>query len=251
MDREYYLEYYFLERNHWWFRVRASIIIDHLKKICPEGKTLKVLNIGLATGLSTEILSQIGYVTSIEYNRECAEFTFKKLGVMVINASILDLPFKSHSFDLVCAFDVIEHVEDDQRAVDEMRRVCRSCGVIFITVPALNILWSHHDAVNNHYRRYTMRVITKLFDAPNEGEVIHKTYFNSILFPAILVFRVLSRIFPNSLIRHGAGSDFTIVKNENPINKLMFGIFSLERLLLKKFTFLIGTSILFSWKKFS
>ncbi|HEX3035903.1 MAG TPA: class I SAM-dependent methyltransferase [Thermodesulfobacteriota bacterium] len=249
MDRRYYDEYYFLERNHWWFRVRASIIMDYLRRIDPKNKTLTILNIGVATGASTEMLNQIGQVTSIEYDKGCAEFTSKELGIPVTSASILDLPFKNNSFDLVCAFDVIEHVEDDQKAVDEMKRVCKPGGTISITVPAFKFIWSRHDVVNKHYRRYIMKDIVNLFQTRNDGKITCKTYFNSILFPAISAFRLLSRILPDSLIRNGSGSDFTVLENKNFINKALFGIFSLERLLLKIFTLFIGTSILFSWRK--
>jgi len=134
MDREYYKEYYDLERNHWWFKVRASIIMDHLKKIIPSHINLKILNNGAATGASSMMLKSIGEVTSVEYDKETADLTSKKLGIPIISASITDLPFKNELFDLVCAFDVIEHVEDDISAVNELKRVCKPGGIVCLTV---------------------------------------------------------------------------------------------------------------------
>ena len=94
MDKLYYQEYYFLERNHWWFKVREEILKDHLYLNIPEKKnTLKILNIGAATGKTTEMLSNFGEVTSIEYDQDCCEFVNNKTGIKVINASILELPF--------------------------------------------------------------------------------------------------------------------------------------------------------------
>lgn len=249
MDRQYYQEYFFIERNHWWFRVRESIIVDHLKRIMLKSGVPRILNIGAAAGASTNMLEQFGNVISTEYDELSSVTTSKELEITVINCSILKLPFGNNSFDLVCAFDVIEHVEDDLEAINEMKRVCRSGGIICITVPALMMLWSHHDVVNNHYRRYRRGDIKRLFKAANDGEIIQVTYFNTILFPLILIFRLLSRVLPDPIIRHGAGSDFTVVRHNNPINGILGAIFGLERIVLRRFTFNVGTSILFSWRK--
>lgn len=250
MDRAYYNEYHFLERNHWWFVVRSRIINDAIKRLINSNKNLSILNIGIATGATNQFLQNYGNITSIEYDKECASFTYERSGEKIIVASAEDLPFKNNSFDLVCAFDVIEHIENDLRSVEEMKRVCNNGRNIFITVSAYMILWSHHDVVNQHKRRYISNEIVSLFNTKdNSGREIYKTYFNSLLLPLVLSFRLLSRIIPDSLIRKGAGSDFTIVNNDSPINKLLYQIFSIERFLLKYITFPFGSSILYAWRK--
>lgn len=70
MDRKYYDEYFYLERNHWWFRVRASIINDHLRKLRLRNDITRILNIGVATGATTKMLERYGVVTSTEYDHE-------------------------------------------------------------------------------------------------------------------------------------------------------------------------------------
>ncbi|HKR04883.1 MAG TPA: class I SAM-dependent methyltransferase, partial [Bacteroidia bacterium] len=195
MNEPYYREYYQLERNNWWFKVRAQIIMQHLKKVLKHENDLKILNIGAATGRTSELLNQFGNVTSLEYDKDCCEFVRQKLKMEIINGSILELPFADKTFDLVCAFDVIEHVENDFAGVEEMKRVCKSGGIICVTVPAFMQLWSHHDVVNQHYRRYLMPGLLKLFN-DQEGQIIYKTYFNSILFIPIYFFRLLSKIVP-------------------------------------------------------
>src|SRR6185295_13918370 len=234
MDKQYYAEYFELERAHWWFRVREKIIEDFLIKSIDPTSPLKILNVGAATGRTSELLGKYGEVTSIEYDQDCCTFTSEKLGIPILQGSILELPFADFSFDLVCAFDVIEHVEDDAKGVSEMVRVCKQGGIIYITVPAFNKLWSHHDVVNHHYRRYVMPDILKLFARFN-GEVTHKTYFNSLLFIPIFCFRILSNLFSFALPKKkGAGSDFTVVDEKSMINRLLFGIFSFERKLLRR-----------------
>lgn len=249
MDRQYYIEYFELERKHWWFRVRGKIIEDFLTKSINITSPLKILNVGAATGRTSEILSKYGEVTSIEYDKDCCSFTSEKLGMPVLHASILDLPFPDSSFDLVCAFDVIEHVEDDGTSVYEMERVCKKGGIIYITVPAFNKLWSHHDVVNHHHRRYVMQDILRLF-APFKGEIIHKTYFNSLLFVPIFCFRMLSNLLSFTLTKKkGSGSDFSVVNDKSIVNTILLNIFSFERVLLRKIRFPVGISILFMWIK--
>ena len=71
------------------------------------------------------MLSKFGEVTSLEYDKYCCEFLKEKTGIEAINASLTELPFSDNSFDLVCAFDVIEHIEDHEKAVDEIFRVLK------------------------------------------------------------------------------------------------------------------------------
>lgn len=247
MDKSYYVEYYTLERKHWWFIVRGKIIMDRIRKSVPTDQPLKILNVGVATGRSTELLSQLGEVTSLEYDKDCCEFTSERMGIEIINGSVLELPFEDNSFDLVCAFDVIEHIEDDQLGVSEMKRVCKSGGHVCVTVPAFMSLWSHHDVVNHHFRRYVMQPMKDLFDG--NGQTIYRTYFNSLLFPPIWFFRKLSRLSSQEN-REGAGSDFSVSNVNSLGNKIAGVIFEIERAFLNMgIKFPAGVSILYLWKK--
>ena len=125
MKKEYYKEYFYLERNHWWFVVRSKILKAVIHKFVSANSSLSILNVGVATGATTEMLSEFGEVTSIEYDPDCCDFMNKHSQIKVINGSILDLPGTDNAFDLVCCFDVIEHVEDHHRAVNELFRVCK------------------------------------------------------------------------------------------------------------------------------
>ena len=181
MNRDYYNEYYDIERTHWWFKVREKIIIQRLTSILGQRQKLKFLNIGAATGRSTEVLSKLGTVTSLEFDKDCCDFTKSKLGINMINGSITKLPFDSNSFDVVCAFDVIEHVEDQSLAVKEMKRVCKLNGIIYVTVPAFMFLWSHHDEVNQHFRRYTSRTLEDVFKT-YKLKKLYLSYFTNLFF---------------------------------------------------------------------
>ena len=214
MQNDYYKEYYDLERKHWWFVAREKIIVNYIKKMIKQkflnSDDLKILNVGCGPGRSSQYLASFGEVTSIEHDKECCEFASEKTGLTIINGSITDLPFQAESFDLVCAFDVIEHVEDDQLAITEMKRVAKNEGILLITVPAFMGVWSHHDVINHHFRRYKLPQIRKLFLKDNNGLMIFSSYFNTFLFPPIYFFRIISNWFNSGEKRNGSGSDSTV-----------------------------------------
>lgn len=246
MDNLYFKEYYKLERNHWWFTARSLILNDQIKNIC-KGKDLKILNIGVATGATSEMLATFGTVTSVEFDNDCCNFLRNDLKMDVTEASITDLPFVNESYDLVCAFDVVEHVENDRLAVNEMKRVCKINGHILSTVPAFNFLWSKHDEVNHHFRRYSENQYCNLYIS--SGTILFKSYFNCLLFLPVLVFRVISKFLPTNFMRKGAGSDFTI-SGSNTFAPLLFHIFATERIWLnRKISCPFGISFLLLWTK--
>jgi SAM-dependent methyltransferase len=261
MNKDYYKEYYHLERKNWWFTVRSKILADRIATLMPKKPTNQnenqvenqILNIGVATGATSEMLSNFGQVMSVEYDTDCYQFTKTILKTPILQGSILDLPFEKNSYDLVCAFDVIEHVEDDQKAVDEMIRVCKSGSYVIVTVPAFMSLWGQHDVINQHFRRYTLPEIENLFAKyQNEGTILYKTYFNSLLFPPIFVARNLLRLVPrkSEKNRQNAGSDHSLIEEKSPILKVLETIFEVERKMLRKnWHFPLGVSAMLVWQK--
>jgi SAM-dependent methyltransferase len=94
------------------------------------------------------------------------------------------LPFRADLFDFVIAQDVIEHVEDDAQALQEMYRVCAPGGIALVLVPAFTFLWSARDVRLHHYRRYTLdQIAQRLQDAG--FELIHRTYTDLFLLPLL------------------------------------------------------------------
>ncbi len=253
MNYQYYKEYYDIERQHWWFLAREKILSSYIQKLLLNGdlnkQNLKILNVGCGTGRSSEYLSDFGTVTSIEYDKFCCDFTSEKTGLEIINGSVTELPFKNESFDLVCAFDVIEHVEDDQLAVFEMKRVVKKNGIIFITIPAFMSLWSHHDLVNHHFRRYKLKEVQTLFDNQKNGNILFTSYFNFFLFLPIFFVRQISNLIQFTKNRPGSGSDFATFK-PGVLNNLLFKIMVSENIFIKnKIKLPFGVSLLYSWKK--
>ncbi len=247
MDKSYYLEYYELERRNWWFRARQEIIRSQVIRLAGERRDLNILNVGVATGASSVMLAEFGKVKSIEYDGDCFAFVKEKLDIDIEQGSILELRFDANSFDLVCAFDVIEHVEQDELAVQELMRVCKPGGFVLVTVPAFMSLFGKHDIVNQHFRRYEMDGLKRLF--MGRGEITYASYFNAILFIPIYMGRMLGKWFPRLFKREGSGSDFGLVKSQL-LDKIFYAIFISENVLLKKkIKFPFGVSALLSWGK--
>ncbi len=246
MDKQYYKEYYHLERKHWWFRARLEILEDLLTKQALHGLPARprILNAGVATGATTTMLEKHGTVTSLEYDKDCCDFLRETVKMPVVNASLTELPFEDAAFDLVCAFDVIEHIEDDALAVREIHRVLAPGGVVFLTVPAYQFLWSKHDEVNHHFRRYTADQLDRVLQqAAFRRE--RTSYFNSLLFPPIALARTVSNLRPEKETEEGtSGSDFDAYQTGDFVNSIFYKVFRLERKLLgKRGRFPFGVSL--------
>lgn len=255
MESNYYKEYYHLERLHWWFKARSYILESQIqKRIITENRKLKILNVGVATGATTKMLENFGEVVSVEYDNECCQFLKNQLNIEAIEASLTDLPFDDNTFDLVCAFDVIEHIEDDDKAVMEINRVLKIGGNFVITVPAYNFLWSNHDIINHHYRRYTSSNLSAKIQNSNL-KISFKSYFNFYFFLPIFLIRMIKNVLQKLTInvkkeKENTGSNFEIFGKSKLLNDFLYLFFKTENYLLSlNIRFPIGVSILFIGEK--
>lgn len=248
MESNYYKEYYLFEKLHWWFKARAHILYSQIKKrvLIDNQKKYKILNVGVATGATSIMLEQFGEVISVEYDKDCCLFLQNELKMDIVNASLTDLPFENNSFDIVCAFDVIEHIENDNAAIQEIKRVLKSDGKYVITVPSYNFLWSKHDVINQHYRRYTVKGLKSTLERLGL-KTSYYSYFNFYFFLPILMVRIVSNLLKrNKLSIENTGSDFEKFKKSSILNKALYWIFKSENFFLSlniKFPF--GVSMLF------
>ncbi len=245
MDKNYIQEYATLETTHWWFVVRQKIILQTLQRSIPLTGKLKILNIGVAAGASSDWLAQFGEITSVENEQLFLDYLSAKK-FSVIAASIEALPFENQTFDLVCAFDVIEHVEDHQLALAEMFRVCKNAGNVCITVPAFKSLWGTHDVVNGHKRRYLMKPLSEMM-LRNQGTVSYASYFNSLLFLPIFLMRKLATLDHRK--EKKLTSDFTFFSGNKSFKNLLKFIFGVEPFLLKWLRFPLGVSLIIVARK--
>jgi SAM-dependent methyltransferase len=174
-----------LDERHWWYRGRRRVL-DAILQNLPIPPQARILDAGCGSGRTLDDLSRRGTVAGTEINPDGASAA-RKRGHEVHEAPVEQLPFEDASFDLVTCLDVIEHTDDDVKSLHELRRVTMPGGHAVITVPAHPRLWSRHDVVNGHRRRYTRHSLEKA--ATEAGwEVSRMTGFNVVyLAPAALM----------------------------------------------------------------
>ena len=141
-----------LEERHFWHRERRALLLREVRRL---GKPGRVLEIGAAGGGNCALLARHGWQpTAVDISPVATEIA-RERGREALCAAARALPLPAEAFDLVLALDVLEHIEEDVLAVREMARVLRPGGTALIAVPCDMRLWSRHDEVLGHVRRYT------------------------------------------------------------------------------------------------
>ncbi len=223
-----------IEENHWWFKARREIVSHMLGKLGLPS-TAKILEVGCGTGGNLQMLSSFGTVLGLEPNENAFPFLEKYPFEIKKGAFPDDVPF-SESFDVITALDVIEHIQDDQGTLKKIYHLLKPGGYIIVTVPAYQFMWSYHDEVNHHLRRYRKKEIEKLFKVCNFNiEVI--SYYNTFLFLPILLARWIK-----NTINSKEGNDLAIPSGM--INQLLGKVFSSEKAIIPHFSLPFGVSIL-------
>jgi SAM-dependent methyltransferase len=192
VNHDFELQTHRVEDRHWWYRGRRRVLertIDGLG-LPPRAR---VLDAGCGSGRNMVDLAHWGTVTGVELSEAAAEAARGRHVGEVVEGSVLEMPFAPASFDLVVCLDVIEHLQDDRAALRELRRVLAPGGALLVTVPAYQWLWSGHDVVNHHHRRYSRTTLRRAArDAGWECE--RTTHFNSLLLPVAVALRALDRL---------------------------------------------------------
>jgi SAM-dependent methyltransferase len=137
-------------------------------------------------------LASYGEVSGVDLNEDAVALAQGRGAFDVRVGRLEELPFEDATFDLVTCLDVLEHTPDDMRALSELRRVTKADGWLLVTVPAYQRLWSRHDEVNHHFRRYERRTLQSA--ATSAGWVVQRaTFFNSLLLAPAAAVRLAQR----------------------------------------------------------
>ncbi|CAE6812335.1 class I SAM-dependent methyltransferase [Paraburkholderia domus] len=241
MSPDAYLEMAETEAEHWWFRGRRDVLQAVLRRLALPPKA-RVLEVGSGTGGNLDMLTEFGTVSGLEMDSTarmlCSQKTSGRFNIRAGRCPD-DVPFGSDSserFDLICFFDCLEHIADDVGSLARMQSLLAPGGVIVVTVPACQSLWSAHDVFLRHYRRYSRGSLTQCIAAAGyEAERV--TYFNTLLFP----LAVAARWFDRRLGRSRSTGDAIPIQ---PLNAALYRIFSAERHWLAHGTLPYGVSLL-------
>lgn len=188
-------------QDNFWFQGKLGLIKFLLSQNLPKDfakKELKILNVGVGTGDDLALISQHGGVYAIDIDQEALELVSSSVVVEKKCANVCALPYEDGFFDVVVSFDVLEHVDDHVKGVQEIYRVLKPGGFFVLTVPAFNTLYSSHDKLLHHYRRYNKKSLAKIL-VPFENSKLGYWFF-FLFFPAALL-RILEKVDLSCVVR--------------------------------------------------
>jgi 2-polyprenyl-3-methyl-5-hydroxy-6-metoxy-1,4-benzoquinol methylase len=224
VDDVLYAEHALLERDHWWFLGRRAIVAAVLERHLPAQAARTILDAGCGTGGMLPLLARFGTVRGLEPAAVAVAHCHEAFPDFVVDqGEVPDAVPADGAFDVVTAFDVIEHIADDLGAARALRAATRPGGTVVVTVPALAWLWSEHDDLNGHHRRYDRAGLAGVLERAGL-EVRHLSSFNTALLPIVAAARLAQRVRPRPVT---PSSDFTM---PGPLaNRVLTSVLSAER----------------------
>lgn len=225
-DARFYQQLASLEAGNFWFRARNELVLWALTRYFPGAGSL--LEVGCGTGF---VLGAIASafpnldVVGTEIHSEPLDVAARRApGATLLQLDARAIPYRDE-FDLACAFDVLEHIQEDRQVLKEMAKALRPGGGMVLTVPQHPFLWSVHDENAHHVRRYRREELrSKLSEAG--FDVVRLTSFVSLLLPAMLLSRLLSG-------RNRQRNPFGEFELGTIANRTLEGILAVERVLIR------------------
>jgi SAM-dependent methyltransferase len=239
MNPEEYAVMFREEQRHWWYCGMRRITVTLLDRWRAPGSALRVLDAGCGTGAAmTSYLAGYGEVTGLDAGEEAVRFCLRRGARRVIRASVIRLPFRDSSFDLVASLDVLyeQGVPDDLAAMREIARVLAPQGLALLRLPAYDWLRGRHDAAVHSRRRYTRGEVIALLRRSGL-DPLHTSYANMFLFPIAAAKRLAERLLPAGRVR----SDLTL--GTGPFNGVLAAILKAEAPLVVRTGLPFGLSV--------
>lgn len=238
-------QYAEIEASHFWFVGRNKIIGDAIRERFANARNM--LEIGCGNG---GVLAEVGRnFPGIKLSGGDAflhglAYAAKRIpDAELYQMDATNIPFREE-FDIIGAFDVLEHIDDDERALRQMFSACKPGGGIVVTVPQHPFLWSRTDEFAHHKRRYTRAELLRKVEGAG-FEVERVTSFVSLLLPLMMLSRFMQR--KHAQTENSIDEGFRISK---PVNRLLGWVLGLERRAIRLgLSFPVGGSLLLVARK--
>ncbi|MFC5555890.1 class I SAM-dependent methyltransferase [Methylobacterium iners] len=223
------------EAEHWWFSGRRAVVAALVGRLIAPRPGSRILEVGCGSGGNLDLLAGFGRVDAIEQDAT-ARATARARSGLAVRAGALpdDLPVSDGAYDVVALLDVLEHVEEDRASLQALGAKLSASGRLLITVPAMPWLWSAHDEVHHHKRRYTRASLEAVVMAAGL-KVERVGYFNGLLFPLAVASRAWK-----ALTGDRSGDD---EMPPAPLNGALLRIFASERHFVGRIPLPFGLSV--------
>lgn len=221
--------------DYWWYRARAGLLRAAADRHVGEADL--VLDVGSADGPSVGWLATGARRIALDIDR-------RGLAPGDVCASAMQLPFPDASFDVVAAFDVVEHCEPETAVLSELVRVLAPDGRLLVSVPAYQWAWSEFDVQNHHHRRYTRARLVAAVEA-HGLEVVRATYLFAGTFPFFAAERLRSRVWGDGPATGAVDDELPRLPEPGPaVEKILMAATGLDRWLLPRCDLPFGSSVL-------
>lgn len=227
--------------DYWWYQARAELLRVALEGFV--GSPQRILDVGSADGPSVRWLRGAGPYISLDIDP-------RGLSDGGVCGSVAQLPFADQTFDVVSAFDVVEHCESEATALTELHRVLTPGGRLLMSVPAYQWAWTGFDVENGHHRRYTRSSAVRAVEAAG-FQVQRATYAFASVFPAFALQRLARRV-REKLTGTSAtkAADVVSVPQVSPrVERLLLTMTRIDERLLRRVDLPFGSSVLVAARK--
>lgn len=236
MQHDYAKQYARLYRQHWWWRSRETAVVQTIRRLTDLPNHATILDVGCGDALSLPMLSSLAtdaaaWGIEIDANTILPD---NPLVDRIYTKPLGDDLYRGMRFSLITALDVIEHIPDDRAAVDHMLTMLKPGGWLVLTVPAMPVLWTRHDEMNMHYRRYTRASLTGLLKP--HGELLDCRYMYASL--------ALPKLILAGLQRNSKRQPSTPQVPPNTVNRVLQGVCRAEWALTRWLRVPFGSSLI-------